>query len=91
MQLLSLSHAGSMLLKQNLRKIPMILARDFYVDSANDNSILLIRFLVKIFELCMNNYPRQFITKYGTIIVAVFSRYLHNVIFNTYLCHKFQL
>jgi hypothetical protein len=44
-RLLPYSHEGSMLLKENLDKLPLILAGDFNVDFARENLLPLITFL----------------------------------------------
>lgn len=65
----------------------MILAGNFNVDFATNNSIPLIIFLKKEFELRINNDPRQFTTKRGTTIDAGFLICLHNVTSNTFVSY----
>lgn len=65
----------------------MILAGDFNVNFATNNSEPLIILLEKEFELSINNDPRQSTTKRGMTIDAVFSRCLHDVTSNIHLLH----
>lgn len=53
-RLLPYSHEGSMLLKDNLDKLPLLLAGDFSVKFARDNSLQLITFLQEKFSLLVS-------------------------------------
>ncbi|XP_025406736.1 uncharacterized protein LOC112680762 isoform X2 [Sipha flava] len=72
-RLLPYSHEGSMLLKDNLDKLPLLLAGDFNVNFARDNLLQLITFLQEKFSLHINNDPREATTRYGTAIDGVFT------------------
>ncbi|OXU28844.1 hypothetical protein TSAR_007559 [Trichomalopsis sarcophagae] len=50
---------GSMIFNDNSHQLPMILAGDFNINIANNDSIPLITFLDEVFELRTNNVPRQ--------------------------------
>jgi len=76
------SHRGSIIFKTNKDKLPLILAGDFNVNFAKDESTPLITFLQEEFQLQINNNPRDPTTRYGTTIDAVFMRYLDNVMSN---------
>jgi len=86
-RLLPYSHEGSMLLKDNLDKLPLLLAGDFNVNFARDNSLQLITFLQEKFSLHINNDPREATTRYGTVIDGVFTRYLDNVMSRTFVAY----
>ena len=73
--------------KTNKDKLPLILAGDFNVNFAKDESMPLIMFLQEEFQLHINNNPREPTTKYGTTIDAVFIRYLDNVMSNTFITY----
>jgi hypothetical protein len=74
-----------MLLKENLDKLPLILAEDFNVDFAKDNSLPLITFLQEKFSLHINNDPREATTRYGTAIDGGFTRYHDNIMSCTFV------
>lgn len=86
-RLLSYNHEGSMLLKENLDKLPLILAGDFNVNFARDNSSPLITFLQDKFSLHINNDSREATTRYGTAIDGVFTKYLDNVMSRTFVAY----
>ena len=79
------SHRDSIVFKTNKDKLPLILAGDFNVNFAKNESMPLIMFLQEEFQLQINNNPREPTTKYGTTIDAVFIRYLDNVMSNTFI------
>jgi hypothetical protein len=81
------SHEGSMLLKDNLDKLPLLLAGDFNLNFARDNSLQLITFLQEKFSLHINNDPREATTRYGTAIDGVFTRYLDIVMSCTFVAY----
>ncbi|XP_044589254.1 uncharacterized protein LOC123268337 [Cotesia glomerata] len=81
------SHRGSITFKTNKDKLPLILAGDFNVNFAKDESTPLITFLQEEFQLQINNNPREPTTRYGTTIDAVFIRYLDNVMSNTFVTY----
>lgn len=74
-------------MKNNLHELPLILAGDFNVNFAKDESMPLISFLQEEFQLHVNNNPRESTTRYGTTIDAVFIRYLDNVMSNTFVAY----
>lgn len=76
---------GSIIFKTNKHKLPLILAGVFNVNFARAESMPLMTFLQKEFQLQINNNPRESTTKYGTTIDAVFVRYLDNVLSNTFV------
>jgi endonuclease/exonuclease/phosphatase (EEP) superfamily protein YafD len=76
-----------MLLKDNLDKLPLLLAGDFNVNFARDNSLQLITFLQEKFSLHINIDPREATTRYGTAIDGVFTRYLDNVMSRTFVAY----
>uniref|UniRef100_A0A2S2PFA7 Uncharacterized protein n=1 Tax=Schizaphis graminum TaxID=13262 RepID=A0A2S2PFA7_SCHGA len=86
-RLLPYSHEGSMLLKENLDKLSLILAEDFNVNFARDHSLPLITFFQEKFSLHINNDPREATTRHGTAIDGVFTRYLDNVISRTFVAY----
>jgi endonuclease/exonuclease/phosphatase (EEP) superfamily protein YafD len=86
-RLLPYSHEGSMLLKDNLDKLPLLLAGDFNVNFARDNSLQLITFLQEKFSLHINNDPREATTRYGSALDGVFTRYLDNVMSRTFVAY----
>ncbi|XP_044588703.1 uncharacterized protein LOC123267880 [Cotesia glomerata] len=81
------SHRGSITFKTNKDKLPLILAGDFNVNFAKDESTPLITFLQVEFQFQINNNPREPTTRYGTTIDAVFIRYLDNVMSNTFVTY----
>lgn len=81
------SQRGSIIFKTNKHKLPLILAGDFNVNFARAESMPLMTFLQKEFQLQINNNPRESTTKYGTTIDAVFVRYLDNVSSNTFVTY----
>ena len=81
------SDRGSIIFKTNKDKLPLILAGDFNVNFAKDESMSLIIFLLEEFQLKINNNPRESTTKHGTTIDAVFIRYLDNVMSNTFVTY----
>lgn len=76
-----------MIFKTNKHELPLILAGDFNVNFAKDESMPLITFLQEEFQLQINNNPREYTTRYGTTIDAVFIRYLDNVMSNTFVTY----
>ncbi|XP_074115768.1 uncharacterized protein LOC141538285 [Cotesia typhae] len=60
---------------------------DFNVNFARAESMPLMTFLQKEFQLQINNNPRESTTKYGTTIDAVFVRYLDDVSSNTFVTY----
>lgn len=85
--LLVYSREGSRILRENLDELPMILAGDFNVNFATNNSIPLTTFLEQTFGLKINNRPTESTTRYGTTIDAVFSRYLDNMMSTTFVTY----
>ncbi|KAF0755148.1 Uncharacterized protein FWK35_00013680 [Aphis craccivora] len=65
-------HEGSMLLKDNLDKLPLLLAGDF--NKYISHSLQLITFLQEKFSLHINNDPREATTRYGTAIYMEYSQ-----------------
>lgn len=86
-RLLIYSREGSRILGDNLDELPMILAGDFNVNFATNDSIPLTTFLEQKFDLKINNKPTEPTTRYGTTIDAVFSRYLDNITSNTFVTY----
>ena len=76
-----------MIFKTNKDKLSLILAGDFNVNFAKDESMPLIMFLQEQFQLQINNNPRKPTAKYRTTIDAVFIRYLDNIRSSTN-CHS---
>lgn len=60
-RLLPYSHERLMLLKDNLDKLPLLLAGGFNINFARDNSLQLITFLQE--SLHINNDPREATTR----------------------------
>ncbi|KAL4123326.1 hypothetical protein QTP88_015523 [Uroleucon formosanum] len=69
---------GSEELGENYHTLPLILAGDFNINFASEDGQLLINFLRVTLELQMNNDRNEPITRHGTTIDAVFSRFLSN-------------
>ena len=67
--------------------MPLILAGDFNVNFASEDGQLLVNFLQDKLELEMNNKRNEPTTRHGTIIGAVFSRYLSNFHSKTYVSY----
>nr|KAF7431628.1 hypothetical protein H0235_004552 [Vespula pensylvanica] len=70
---------GAALLNKNYDKMPIILSGDFNVNFASAEVQSLIEFLRSKFNLYMNNNPVMSITKSGSTINAVFTRYLNDL------------
>ena len=75
-KLLDFTPEGSALVNEKLHELPMVLAGDFNIEFASNESFPLIQFLKDKLQLEINNNPKEFTTKGGTTIDAVFTRYL---------------
>ena len=81
------TEAGSKILNKKNHEIPMIIAGDFNVNFANQESLPLIHFLRDALNLEMVNDRTVSTTKHGTTIHAVFARFIDNLSPNIYVSH----
>lgn len=68
-------------------ELPLILAGDFNIDFAKEESKKLTDALYTYFNLRLNSNPHESTTKYGTTIDAVFSRYLEKIESRTFVSY----
>ena len=85
--LLAYTEAGSEILNKKNHEIPMIIAGDFNVNFANQESLPLIHFLRDALNLEMVNDTTVSTTKHGTTIDAVFARFIDNLSPKIYVSH----
>ncbi|GFU16031.1 uncharacterized protein TNCV_1299951 [Trichonephila clavipes] len=74
-------------LGENYHTLPLILAGDFNVNFTSEDGQFLVNFLQDKLELQMNNNQIEPTTRHGTVIDAVFSRYLSNFHSKTYVSY----
>lgn len=85
--LLPYTEGGSKLLKKNYHKIPMIVAGDFNVNLANNESLPFIEFLKETLNLDIINDRSVSTTRRETTIDAVFARFIDRLSANIYVSH----
>ena len=85
--LLEYTEEGSRLIEENFHELPLILAGDFNINFADENSEPLKQYLSEKLKLTMNNDPSQSTTKNGTTIDAVFSRFLNKIESQTHVSY----
>jgi len=76
-----------MLLKDNLDKLPLLLAGDFNVNFARDNSLQLITFLQEKFSLHINRNIKRSNNQIWNCYRWSISRYLDNVMSRTFVAY----
>ena len=85
--LLPYIEGASKLLNKNYHKFPLIVAGDFNVNFAKDESLPLINFLKEVLNLDIINDRKTSATRCGTTIDAVFARFIDNLSTNLYVWH----
>ena len=85
--LLPYTEGGAKLLNKNYHEIPMIIAGDFNVNFANEESLPLIDFFRNVSNLEIATNRNIGTTRHGTTIDAVFSRFIDNLSTNIYISH----
>ena len=78
---------GAKILNKNYHEIPMIIAGDFNVNFANEESLLLIDFFRNVLNLEIATDTNIGTTRHGTTIDAVFSRFIDNLSTKIYISH----